>query len=313
MSKFKNRFTYIVTEATECCYTWTNKEQVQFHYFNPNGIYAQKKAMDERISAAVDAGRCKSGSIIAHGTLNYYSSNRLTDMVQQKRVLGRSLQVTINMMERDLESAEAFLASMPPAAAPAAIEAPEASQEAAAGTVTISLTPEQVHAQQDNNEEALAATNTVDYAAACEANAAALNVLDNARDELAAAKKWRAGFRHASRLGWMHLNWRVQRATAAFKAASVVYVATQEAVEIAYAVRVAAKAASEMAVDPFEPENCKCCDRPITDSGLWLNMSVGQKYTTLPGVIPEAQSQGWFAFHPACAFETLARAQYPPA
>lgn len=158
-------------------------------------------------------------------------------------------------------------------------------------------------------------TNTaaVDYAAACEANAAALNALDNARDELAAAKKWRAGFKHASRLGRLHLNWRVQRATEAFKAAAVAHNATEKAVEIAYMVRVAAKAASEMAVDPFEPETCKCCDRPITDSGLLMEMSVGQKYTTLPGVIPSAQSQGWFSFHPACAFETLARAQYRPA
>lgn len=159
----------------------------------------------------------------------------------------------------------------------------------------------------------MTATYAADYAAACEANTAALNVLDAARAELATAQAFKAGFKHASRLGRLHLNARVKRATAAFKAASVAYIATQKAVEIAYMVRVAAKAASEMAVDPFDPANCKCCDRAITDSGVWLEMSVGHKYTTLPGRIPSAQSQGWFSFHPACAFETLARATYRPA
>lgn len=156
-------------------------------------------------------------------------------------------------------------------------------------------------------------TTAADYAAACEANAAALNALDNARDELAAAKKWRAGFKHASRLGRLHLNARVKRADAAFKAAAVAYNATQQAVNIAYTLRFAAKAASEMSVDPSDRETCKCCDRPITDSGVWLEMSVGHKYTAMRDVIPSAQSQGWFSFHLACAFETLERAQYRPA
>jgi hypothetical protein len=205
MAKFKNRFTYIATEATECCYTWTNKEQAQFHYFNPNGVYAQKKAMDERISAAVDAGRCKSGSIIAHGTFNYYSSNRLTDMAQQKRVLGRSLRVTIDMMKRDLESAEAFLASLPPAAATEATEAAEV-------------------------------------------------------------------------------------ALAAIEAPE----AAQEAVEAV-----------------ADVETCKCCDRLLNPQRtVWLEMSISKGYTSEPGVIPEAQSQGWFAFGLKCAAKALAAAPY---
>jgi hypothetical protein len=157
-------------------------------------------------------------------------------------------------------------------------------------------------------------TPAADYSAAVDANIAALNVLDAARAELKTAQDFKAGFKHASRLGRLHLNARVKRATAAVKAATAAQKASEYAVMLAASILYSAKRASEIAADPFEPENCKCCDRPISSGfGLMMEMSVGQKYTTLPGVIPADHSQGWFAFHDACAFRTLARAQYSPA
>lgn len=157
-------------------------------------------------------------------------------------------------------------------------------------------------------------TAAANYSAAVAANIAAINVLDTVRAELETAKNMKAGFKFASRLGRISLNARVKRATAAVKAAVAAQRETQAAAEIACSVYLAAKRASEAAGNPFEQENCKCCDRPIqTGLLLWMEMSVGQKYTTTPGLIPEDKSQGWFAFNATCAFKTLARATYRPA
>lgn len=161
MGKFTNRLTYITKTATKIECTWSNKEVAQFHYFNPNGLIAQKRAMDDRISAAVDAGQCKTGAIIAYGIFNDYSANRMIKFAMQKRVNRIHLSTCIDMMTRDLATAEAFLASLEPApapqaslavqhmidsAAPGTFTAPEAAQEAAPAPVAVEVAPKQAPA-----------------------------------------------------------------------------------------------------------------------------------------------------------------------
>ena len=84
------------------------------------------------------------------------------------------------------------------------------------------------------------------YSDAVEANILAIEALDAARAELATAKKWRAGFKHPSRLGRLHLNWRVKRATDAVKAAAAAQAITQAAVLAARAQYYALAAAVEL-------------------------------------------------------------------
>lgn len=209
MAKFKNRFTLISKTATEASSTWTNVEVAQFHYHNPNGLVKRKWELNERVSAAVDAGRCKSGAIFAYGTLSDYCEKQIIRLAGLKRVGSIALSVAISMMEREIASVEAFLASLPPAeapeaaeVAPAAVEAPEAAQEA-------------VEAAQFD-----------------------VPVVDDV-------------------------------------------------------------------------EACKCCDRLLHPKRtVRLEMSISKRYADKPGVIPEAQSQGIFAFCGKCAVRTMASDPY---
>lgn len=108
MSKWES----ITNTATETSAKWTNSEVAKFHYFNPNGLYAAKKAVDERISEAVDAGKCASGAIIAYGIFNDYTTKQLIEYAMMKRVKWIPLSVTLSMLERDIRRAEEFLATL---------------------------------------------------------------------------------------------------------------------------------------------------------------------------------------------------------
>ena len=70
--KSVSRFEQISKTATQVGKSWSNHEVAMFHYFNPNGLIAAKSITDKKIDQLVDAGKVKSGSIIAHGGLNYF-------------------------------------------------------------------------------------------------------------------------------------------------------------------------------------------------------------------------------------------------
>jgi len=51
------RHTYITKRATEVADSWTNREVMDFHYFNENGLIAKWEKMNETIGRLVDGGR----------------------------------------------------------------------------------------------------------------------------------------------------------------------------------------------------------------------------------------------------------------
>ncbi|CAB5195107.1 hypothetical protein UFOVP168_50 [uncultured Caudovirales phage] len=130
-------YTTIIKTATEVSRSWSNADVANFHYHNPNGLVKQKWELNARITAAVEAGKCKSGAIFAYGTLNDYAEKQIIRLASYKRVSSTALRVAISMMERDIATVEAFLASLEAAPAPVVAEvapeaapAPEAAQEA---------------------------------------------------------------------------------------------------------------------------------------------------------------------------------------
>ncbi len=108
----KLNFEFVSNVATEVGHNWSNKQIAQFHYFNPNGLYAEKKAINEEISRAVDAGLLKPGYIIAYGTLNSYSTDRLAHFAMLQSVNNIKLMVTLDMIRADINRAREILAEV---------------------------------------------------------------------------------------------------------------------------------------------------------------------------------------------------------
>lgn len=102
----KPTFEFITETATEVGPKWTNKEIAQFHYFNPNGLYAQKRARDRMISDAVAAGTMKSGAILAYGRFNDYNAMTLGQCALSGVVKTRTLQITLQALRREIETVD---------------------------------------------------------------------------------------------------------------------------------------------------------------------------------------------------------------
>ncbi len=106
-----SNWNFVSKTATEVQPGWSNRQVALFHYFNPNGLYAAKKATNEAINAAVDAGTMKAGAIIAYGTLNTYFEDRLRELVQKKRVNATRLAVVLDCLRNDIALAKQKLES----------------------------------------------------------------------------------------------------------------------------------------------------------------------------------------------------------
>jgi hypothetical protein len=106
------RYHLVTKTATETAPYWTNVEVAMFHYYNPNGLYAAKKNVNEEISVAVDEGRAKTGAFIAYGSLNSRNCDKLGEMATKGRIGRIDLKVTLEMLRDDISSARAFLDSI---------------------------------------------------------------------------------------------------------------------------------------------------------------------------------------------------------
>jgi hypothetical protein len=102
---------YITQEATKVARSWTYGEAVRFHYFNPNGLYARKRANDKKIDNLVDREVCRSGAIMAYGGLQTFETAMLIEGLFNKKRVGRiEYLVAIEMLEDHCIKAEAFIA-----------------------------------------------------------------------------------------------------------------------------------------------------------------------------------------------------------
>ena len=95
-------FEYISKEAknTE---GMNNKQTIQFHYFNPNGLVEQWRKNCDRITKAVNDGVVKSGWHIAYGSFDDFYMEEVLKLARKERVNRISMQVAINMLQERIE------------------------------------------------------------------------------------------------------------------------------------------------------------------------------------------------------------------
>lgn len=103
-------FQYITETATKPARTWSNVEKLKFHYFNPNGLVARKRANNARIRELVDAGVVPAGWIVAYGTFNSYREERVIELANKRRVGSIETSVAIKMLAEECEKVEAKIA-----------------------------------------------------------------------------------------------------------------------------------------------------------------------------------------------------------
>ena len=96
--------------ATEVSNKWTNREVIWFHYTNPNGLYAAKQSINDKISTLVDAGACNPGAFIAYGTLNSIDTDWLSRLASNKRVKTSDMRGVLGSLRFTIQCAEKFIA-----------------------------------------------------------------------------------------------------------------------------------------------------------------------------------------------------------
>lgn len=97
-----SRYDYITQAAKKVHSSWTNVEKLKFHYFNPRGLVAKKRANDQLISGLVDAGTVPSGWHLAYGTFSDFSEKNLIELAMQKRVSRIKAEVAIRMLAEEV-------------------------------------------------------------------------------------------------------------------------------------------------------------------------------------------------------------------
>ena len=87
----------------------SNKQVARHHAFNKNGLVAKKRANDEIISRLVEEGKCKSGALIAYGTLSYFWTDNLWDLARKQRVASNELRVAIKCLKDQIAKQVEFI------------------------------------------------------------------------------------------------------------------------------------------------------------------------------------------------------------
>ena len=95
--------------ATKYSDSWSNVDKARFHYFSPFGMLAQKDKFDKEINALVNAGKCKSGAIVAYGSLNYFHTDNLRNLATAKRVTNADLFATLIGLDMAIQASRKFI------------------------------------------------------------------------------------------------------------------------------------------------------------------------------------------------------------
>lgn len=91
----KRNINEVMETATDIGQGWTNKEIAMFHCFNPNGLCAKKRKVDEAIDSAVINGKMKSGAILAYGGHNSFGVDMLREIAMKRRVDSSALNYSL--------------------------------------------------------------------------------------------------------------------------------------------------------------------------------------------------------------------------
>lgn len=93
-------FNYISKQATRTYNSWTNKQVVEFHLFNENGIYGEIKKIRNELFDMVEDGIVPSGWLLA-----YYMDwevNKLNELADKKRVSATDVSVLLRMTREQI-------------------------------------------------------------------------------------------------------------------------------------------------------------------------------------------------------------------
>ena len=101
--KYADKFRFVVGKAKNA-YGMTARDTIAFHYFNPNGLWAEASALKDRIMDLVVAKKVKSGWLLAYSfDFNYDKMSKLHNM---KKPRWRNVRVFIDMLKYEIEKVE---------------------------------------------------------------------------------------------------------------------------------------------------------------------------------------------------------------
>jgi hypothetical protein len=104
------KFHHIAKTATAPAASWSNVQVLQFHYFNPNGLYWTKIATDARIDKLVEQDKARTGAILAYGSLNNFYMYEIVRLNRLPSIKTIELNVVLDGLRGDIAKAERFIA-----------------------------------------------------------------------------------------------------------------------------------------------------------------------------------------------------------
>ena len=100
-------FDRITQTATTPAATWSNRDVLRFHYFNPNGAYARFMRSYDRLLAAVDNVHVMGGALLAYS--GDYHTDAMQELIHRKRVRSFDATYHANRLEELAAKIDAFL------------------------------------------------------------------------------------------------------------------------------------------------------------------------------------------------------------
>ena len=101
--KYADKFRFVVGKAKNAD-GMTASDTIAFHYFNPNGLWAEAKLLIDRVWDLVDANKVKSGWLLAYGFDWHYE--QLVKLQEMKKPRWRNVKVFIKMLKYEIEKVE---------------------------------------------------------------------------------------------------------------------------------------------------------------------------------------------------------------
>jgi hypothetical protein len=106
------RLKYIWETATDTSDLKNNREIAEFHYYNPNGLYARKKNNDERIWELIEAGALTYGYYYTDGGGNHRRTDDVRRLATKRRVNTTALSVALQLLKEHAEEQETTIAEV---------------------------------------------------------------------------------------------------------------------------------------------------------------------------------------------------------
>ena len=107
-------FTYVTQQATTD-ENLTIHDTAQFHYFNPNGLYAKKADLDDQINLLIYQEELPSGTYYSHGKGHTYFPDKLRAIVlHKKKVSKQELNLFLDLFRKELIKAEQLISTTTP-------------------------------------------------------------------------------------------------------------------------------------------------------------------------------------------------------